>query len=76
MVIAQLRTAYTGNLMASLTFPAKQKPIDTFDDVAKIGNGVTLITLASTSMHSYLKHSNDSIAKVVRIYVYERAFHN
>ena len=58
-------SAYSGNLLASLTLPARSKALNTFEDLLKMPDDGAIIVKPYTSMHSIFQKATDPLLKVL-----------
>ena len=56
--------AYIGNLVASLTKPARTKALNSFEDLLDLPNEATVFLLASHGTNQFMKEAHDPILKV------------
>ena len=56
--------AYSGNLLASLTLPARSKALNTFEDLLQMPEEGTIIVKPHTSMHSIFQEATDPLLMV------------
>ena len=59
--------AYSGNLIACLTLPARSKALNTFEDLLKMPEDGAIIVKPHTSMHSIFQEATDPLLKVIKI---------
>ena len=57
--------AYQGGLITSLTYPARSKAIDTFEDLLQLPEEATIGTYPWSSMDEILKESTDTTLQVL-----------
>ena len=57
-------SAYTGGLVASLTYPIRSKEINTFADLLKLPNEATIATIKWSSNDEILKETTDPVLQV------------
>ena len=57
-------SAYTGGLVASLTYPIRSKEMTTFADLLKLLNEATIATIKWSSMDEMLKEATDPVLQV------------
>ena len=56
--------AYNGSLIAYLTYPARSKAINTFQDILKEEEDVTIFVYRSNSQHKLLQETSDPVLQV------------
>ena len=56
-------SAYTANLIAHLTYPARSQAINTFEDILKAPEEVTVHTRQYASQHMILQESSNQVLK-------------
>ena len=56
-------SAYKGNVIARLTYPAKSKSIDTFSDLLDLPDEATVGTFRFSSMNEILQETSDPTLK-------------
>ena len=57
--------AYVGNLVASLTKPARTKALNTFEDLLDLPNGASVVLpLGNTAIVKFMNETSDPILKV------------
>ena len=70
-----LLLAYMGNLVASLTYPARTKAIDTFEDLTKLQDDTLVVTpIYSQRIVEIMKEATDPILKVIIQHLYLKYF--
>ena len=57
-------SAYSGNLLASLTLPARSKALNTFEDLLSMPDDGAIIVKPYTSMHSIFQKATDPLLQV------------
>ena len=60
-------SAYKGNVIARLTYPAKSKCIDTFSDLLDLPDEATIGTFRFSSMNEILQETSDPTLKERKI---------
>ena len=63
--------AYIGNLVASLTKPARTKALNTFEDLLHLPNEASVFVLAG-GIDQFMKETSDPILKVCNPIIYNR----
>ena len=58
-------SAYSGNLLASLTLPARTKALNPFEDLLRMPDDGAIIVRQYTSMHSIFQKATDPVLKVL-----------
>ena len=58
-------SAYRGGLIASLTYPARSKAIDTFEGVLQLPKDSTIWVLQWSSMWEMLQETSDPVLQVI-----------
>ena len=58
-------SAYNGNLIAHLTFPARSKGVDSFADILKLPEEATIAAFQGTSIMDILQETTDPVLQVI-----------
>ena len=63
-------SGYTGNLMACLTYPARDKELNEFKDLLQLPKDATVGTVFHSSMNQLLRESNNSVLQGFLTYIF------